>query len=168
MGRGVKINQFILPVTRVAAAAIERTMALVEKSVLIERTPVQMFDLVDRVEDYPQFLPWCGGAVCNKRTDVLTAATIHISYHGIKSHFSTENTKEYPTLMEIRLTDGPFKHMDGRWAFKPLGENACKIEFRLHYEFSNRLLEKVLGPVFNHIADTFVESFVKRAQKVYG
>lgn len=143
-------------------------MALVEKLVLIERTPAQMFDLVDRVEDYPQFLPWCGGTECLGRSDIKTAATIHISYHGIKSQFSTENIKDYPRLMDIRLTNGPFKHMDGHWAFTPLGESACKIEFRLHYEFSNRLLEKVLGPVFNHIADTFVESFVKRAQKIYG
>jgi ribosome-associated toxin RatA of RatAB toxin-antitoxin module len=143
-------------------------MALVEKLILIERTPAQMFDLVDRVEDYPLFLPWCGGTECQERTETRTVATIRISYHGIKSHFSTINTKQYPALMEIRLTDGPFKHMDGRWAFIPLGDSACKIEFRLHYEFSGRLLEKVLGPVFNHIADTFVESFVKRAQKVYG
>ncbi len=143
-------------------------MALVEKSVLIERTPAQMFDLVDKVEDYPAFLPWCGGTELHARTDSKTAATLHIRYHGIKSQFSTENTKQAPLLMEIRLTDGPFTHMDGLWRFKPLGETACKIEFRLHYEFSNKLLEKVLGPVFNHIADTFVESFVKRAQKVYG
>jgi ribosome-associated toxin RatA of RatAB toxin-antitoxin module len=143
-------------------------MALVEKSVLIERTPLQMFLLVDRVEDYPQFLPWCGGSTLHERTATLTAATIRISYHGIKSHFSTENSKEEPRLMDIRLTDGPFEHMDGHWRFTPLGDTACKVEFRLHYEFSNHLLEKVLGPVFNHIANTFVDSFVKRAQKVYG
>lgn len=143
-------------------------MALVEKSVLIERTPAQMFDLVDCVEDYPLFLPWCGGAELHQRTATHTMATIRISYHGIKSHFSTENAKEAPYLMTIRLTDGPLKHMDGQWRFTPLGETACKIEFRLHYEFSSRLLEKVLGPVFSHITDTFVESFIKRAQKVYG
>lgn len=143
-------------------------MALVEKSVLIERTPAQMFELVDRVEDYPQFLPWCGGADLLVRTATRTAATLHINYHGIKSNFSTENTKAAPHLMDIRLTDGPLKRMDGQWRFLPLGETACKIEFRLHYEFSNRLLEKVLGPVFSHIADTFVESFIKRAQKIYG
>jgi len=142
-------------------------MALVEKSVLIERTPAQMFDLVDRVEDYPQFLPWCGGIELHERTATRTAATLRINYHGIKSQFSTENTKEAPRLMEIRLTDGPFAHMDGGWRFTPLGETACKVEFRLHYEFSSHLLERILGPVFNHIADTFVESFVKRAQKVY-
>jgi ribosome-associated toxin RatA of RatAB toxin-antitoxin module len=144
------------------------TMALVEKSVLIERTPAQMFELVDRVEDYPQFLPWCGGAEVIDRTLTRTAATLHINYHGIKSHFSTDNVKEAPHVMHITLTDGPLKHMDGQWRFLPLGETACKIEFRLHYEFSNRLLEKVLGSVFSHITETFVESFVKRAQKVYG
>ena len=143
-------------------------MALVEKSVLIERTPLQMFVLVDRVEDYPAFLPWCGGVDLRERSQTRTAATIHINYHGLKSHFSTENTKEEPFLMDIRLTDGPFAHMDGHWRFKPLGDTACKVEFRLHYEFSSQLLEKALGPVFNHIANTFVDSFVKRAQKVYG
>ena len=143
-------------------------MALVEKSVLIERTPAQMFELVDCVENYPQFLPWCGGAEVIARTATRTAATVHINYHGIKSHFTTDNAKEAPHLMQIKLTDGPLKRMDGQWRFLPLGETACKIEFKLHYEFSNRLLEKVLGPVFGHITETFVESFVKRAQKVYG
>jgi ribosome-associated toxin RatA of RatAB toxin-antitoxin module len=103
-----------------------------------------------------------------ERTPTLTAATVHINYHGLKSHFSTENTKEEPTLMDIRLTDGPFTHMDGHWRFTPLGDTACKVEFRLHYEFSSQLLEKALGPVFHHIANTFVDSFVKRAQTVYG
>lgn len=143
-------------------------MALVEKSVLIERTPAQMFALVDRVEDYPQFLPWCGGTELHERTATCTRATVRIKYHGLKSHFSTENIKDEPMLMDIRLTDGPFTHMDGHWRFTPLGEMACKIEFRLHYEFSSHLLEKVLGPVFHHIANTFVDSFVKRAQKIYG
>ena len=127
-----------------------------------------MFVLVDGVEDYPAFLPWCGGVELRERTPTRTAATIHINYHGLKSHFSTENTKEEPFLMDIRLTYGPFAHMDGHWRFTPLGDTACKVEFRLHYEFSSQLLEKALGPVFNHIANTFVDSFVKRAQKVYG
>ncbi|RTL58023.1 MAG: type II toxin-antitoxin system RatA family toxin [Rhodocyclaceae bacterium] len=143
-------------------------MAVVEKTVLIERTPAQMFDLVDRVEEYPQFLPWCGGTELHERTDTCTVATLHINYHGLKSHFSTENEKEAPSWMSIRLRDGPLKQMDGLWRFIPLGDSACKIEFRLHYEFSNKLLEKALGPVFNHIANTFVESFVKRANQRYG
>lgn len=143
-------------------------MAVVEKTVLIERTPAQMFDLVDRVEDYPQFLPWCGGTELHERTDTTTVATLHINYHGLKSHFSTSNRKEVPQWMSITLRDGPLKQLDGSWRFIPLGDAACKIEFKLHYEFSSKLLEKALGPVFNHIANTFVESFVKRANQRYG
>jgi ribosome-associated toxin RatA of RatAB toxin-antitoxin module len=143
-------------------------MAVVEKSVLIERTAVQMFELVDRVEDYPKFLPWCGGTELLERTDSKTAARIHISYHGLKAQFATENAKEIPRQMNIQLREGPFRSMDGGWRFTPLGETACKIEFRLHYEFSSKILEKALGPVFHHIANTFVESFVKRAQQIYG
>lgn len=143
-------------------------MAVVEKSVLIERTPAQMFDLVDRVEEYPQFLPWCGGVDLHERSDTTTVATLHINYHGLRAHFSTANAKEAPTRMDMSLRDGPFRQMDGQWRFMPLGDAACKIGFRLHYEFSNRLLEAALGPVFNHIANTFVDSFVKRAERVYG
>ena len=143
-------------------------MAAVKKIVLIEFTPVQMFDLVDRCEDYPKFLPWCGGSEVQSRDEKITRATLHINYHGIKSHFSTENEKHYPSHMLIRLTDGPFTHLDGSWTFTPLGDSACKVEFNLHYEFSSRLIEKAVGPVFNHIANTFVDSFVKRAGQVYG
>lgn len=143
-------------------------MAVVEKSVLIERTAVQMFELVDRVEDYPKFLPWCGGTELLERTDSKTAARLHINYHGLKAHFATENAKEVPNWMNISLREGPFRSMDGGWKFIPLGDTACKVEFRLHYEFSSKILEKALGPVFHHIANTFVESFVKRAQQIYG
>ena len=69
--------------------------------------------------------------------------------------------------MQLRLTDGPFTHLDGHWRFTPLGDTACKVEFSLHYAFSSKLLEKALGPVFNHIANTFVDSFVKRASQIY-
>jgi ribosome-associated toxin RatA of RatAB toxin-antitoxin module len=143
-------------------------MPLVEKSVLIERTPAQMFELVDRVEDYPQFLPWCGGTQLHERDEKTTAATLRIAYRGINSQFSTVNQKEIPHLMLIHLREGPFSKLEGRWRFTPLGDAACKVEFHLHYEFSSRMLAKVLGPVFNYIADSFVESFVKRARQVYG
>jgi len=135
--------------------------------VLVERSPAQMFALVDGVEDYPKFLPWCGGSEVVERSDALTVAILGINYHGIRSQFSTANEKQFPTSMKLRLREGPFRQLEGEWLFKPLGENACKIEFRLHYEFSNKLLEKVLGPVFNHIANTFVDAFVKRADQVY-
>jgi ribosome-associated toxin RatA of RatAB toxin-antitoxin module len=142
-------------------------MALVEKSVLIARTPAQMFDLVDRVEDYPRFLPWCGGTELLSRTAEHTAARIHVNYHGIRLHFATENPKEAPHWMDIAFREGPFRRLDGGWRFTALGEVGCKVEFRLHYEFSSKLLEKALGPVFGHIVNTFVDSFVKRAHHVY-
>ncbi len=139
-------------------------MTVVEKSVLIERTPAQMFALVDRVEDYPQFLPWCGGSEVLERTEVLTVARLHVAYRGIKSQFSTNNAKEYPLNMRIHLREGPFTRMEGHWRFTPLGETACKIEFSLHYEFSSQILARMMGPVFNQIAETMVESFVNRAR----
>ena len=143
-------------------------MALVEKTVLIERSAAQMFELVDRCEDYPAFLPWCNRTELKFRDAQKTVATLHINYHAVKSCFTTENDKEFPGLMRIRLVDGPFRRLEGSWTFKALAENACKIEFRLHYEFSSRLFEKVIGPVFGHIANTFVDAFVKRASVVYG
>lgn len=142
-------------------------MAVVEKSVLIDYSVSQMFELVDRVEDYPTFLPWCSATELLARTDDKTAGRIHINFQGIKANFSTENAKEVPRWMNIALLDGPFKTMDGGWRFTPLSDTACKVEFRLHYEFSSKLLEKVLGRIFNHLAETLVESFVKRARQIY-
>ncbi|MGE5385808.1 MAG: type II toxin-antitoxin system RatA family toxin [Betaproteobacteria bacterium] len=143
-------------------------MALVEKSVLIERSAQQMFELVERCEDYPQFLPWCARGEIKFRDDRKTVATLDINYHSIKSHFTTENTKFAPSSIELRLVDGPFRRLEGSWHFKALAESACKIEFKLHYEFSSKIFEKVIGPVFSHIANTFVEAFVRRADQVYG
>lgn len=142
-------------------------MALVEKSVLIPRTAEQMFELVDRVEDYQKFLPWCGGADLISRSAERTVARIHVNYHGIKAHFATENAKDPPHSMKIALREGPFKRLDGGWRFIALGDVGCKVEFRLHYEFSSKMLEKALGPVFGFIVDSFVDSFVKRANHVY-
>lgn len=141
-------------------------MAEVRKIVLLEFTPTQMFSLVDGVEDYPAFLPWCAGGEVLSRDEVVTHARLHINYHGIKSHFSTENRKVFPHRMDIRLVEGPFHMLEGDWVFTALGETACKVEFRLVYEFSNKLIEKAVGPVFHHIANTFVDAFVKRAEQV--
>jgi len=143
-------------------------MALVEKSVLIEYSAAQMYALVEDVATYPQFLPWCGGTEILKKEGAMTRAAITIDFRGIKQRFSTENRADPPQLIEMTLVDGPFRQLDGSWRFKPLGEDACKIEFRLHYEFSSKLLEKIVGPVFHYIASTFVEAFVKRAQQLYG
>ena len=142
-------------------------MARVEKSVLVGHTPERMFGLVDRVEDYPAFLPWCGGTELKHRDDNRTVATVHIAYLGVKQSFTTENLKVYPEEMRIQLLDGPFSHLEGDWLFRPLGDAACKIEFRLEYVFSSRLLETLLAPVFSHVTNTFVDAFVKRADALY-
>jgi ribosome-associated toxin RatA of RatAB toxin-antitoxin module len=142
-------------------------MHKVEKTVLVMHSAEQMFALVDAVEDYPKFLPWCGGIDLLERTETSTSATLHINYHGLKQNFTTQNIKTFPHAMDINLKNGPFKHLDGSWRFIALRENACKIEFRLNYEFANSFLEKTIAPVFNHIATTFVDGFVKRADEIY-
>lgn len=142
-------------------------MARVEKSVLVAHSPERMFELVDRVEDYPDFLPWCGGTELKVRDEHRTVATIHIAYLGIRQSFTTENIKTHPREMRIRLQDGPFSELEGAWSFLRLGDDACKVEFRLHYEFSSRMLETILAPVFSHITNTFVDAFVRRADEVY-
>jgi ribosome-associated toxin RatA of RatAB toxin-antitoxin module len=143
-------------------------MPEIRKSVLVEYSHAEMFALVDAVERYPEFLPWCGGSSVSYRDEHTTRATIQISYRGIRQSFTTENTKVPPQAMSVKLVEGPFRTLDGDWRFMPLAERACKIEFRLRYEFSSRILEKLVGPVFNYIANTMVDAFVRRAETVYG
>ncbi len=143
-------------------------MVQVDRSVLVGYTAQQMFSLVDRVEEYPEFLPWCTGASVSQHNEKITLATIRLNYRYFKQSFTTENTKHAPHSIEVRLISGPFRHLEGSWRFIQLGEVGCKIEFRLRYEFSSKLLGKLLGPAFQHIADSFVDDFIKRAEKVYG
>jgi ribosome-associated toxin RatA of RatAB toxin-antitoxin module len=142
-------------------------MAVVEKIVLVAHSAEQMFNLVDRVEDYPNFLPWCGGASVKELEGTTVHATVHIDYHHLKQHFTTENVRTPPHQIDMTLQDGPFKQFEGHWRFIPLSATACKIEFRLHYQFSNIFLEKLVGPVFHSIANSFVDAFIHRAEKVY-
>jgi ribosome-associated toxin RatA of RatAB toxin-antitoxin module len=142
-------------------------MARVEKSVLVAHTPERMFELVDRVEDYPVFLPWCGGTELKWRDELSTVATIHIAYMGVRQSFTTENAKTHPREMRIKLQNGPFSELEGDWCFVALGDAACKVEFRLQYVFSSRVLETILAPVFSHITNTFVDAFVRRADEVF-
>ena len=146
----------------------EVSMAVVEKSVLVGHSARQMFELVDQVEHYPRFLPWCGGTEVKSRDAQTTVASINIDYLSVRQSFTTENRKQEPHLIVMKLKEGPFRELDGSWRFVELGPNACKVEFRLHYEFSSKLLETLVGPVFSHIANTFVDAFVRRAENVYG
>jgi len=141
-------------------------MAQVVQSVLVMHPVERMYGLVDDVEAYPQFLPWCGGVQLKERTASVTEARIDIHFHGVRAHFHTRNRKT-PDRMLIALVDGPFKRFEGEWVFTALGEHACKVELRLHWEFSTRLLEKLIGPVFDRIASTFVQYFERRADQLW-
>ena len=143
-------------------------MAVVQKSVLVGYSAEQMFALVNAAEDYPKFLPWCGGVQIHERSEDKLQATLHINFHGVHQSFTTENTNSAPTLMKMKLISGPFKQLDGTWVFKPLRANACKIEFELHYEFSSTILYHLIGPMFSKIANSFVDAFCSRAESVYG
>jgi ribosome-associated toxin RatA of RatAB toxin-antitoxin module len=142
-------------------------MQRVLKSVLVPYSAARMFDLVDDVERYPEFLPWCAGAKAMERPPDGKTARIDIDYHGVKAHFTTDNVNRIPDSIVITLKDGPFRHLHGEWRFRALGDDACKVEFELAYEFTTHLLEAVVGPVFGHIANTFIDAFVRRAEAVY-
>lgn len=143
-------------------------MAVVHKSVFLGYSAQQMFDLVAAIEDYPKFLPWCGGVEIKERNGTTVVASVGINYHGVKQSFTTANENHAPTEIKMKLVDGPFKCLDGVWTFKALRDDACKIDLDLRYEFSSALLDKLVGPVFGMIANSMVDSFCKRAETVYG
>lgn len=134
---------------------------------LVAHTAQEMFDLVDRVELYPQFLPWCAGArVVEARPDGKTAR-IDIDYHGVRAHFTTDNVNRAGESIVITLRDGPFRHLHGEWRFNALEAVGCKVALALAYEFATPLLERAVGSVFAHIANTLIDSFVRRADAIY-
>ena len=143
-------------------------MQRVRKSVLVPFSAARLFALVDGVADYPQFLPWCAGTTVLEQHENGKTARIDIDYHGVRAHFTTANENRPPESIVVTLQDGPFRHLHGEWRFLALAEDACKVEFELAYEFATHLLERIVGPVFSHIADTFVDAFVRRAEQLHG
>jgi len=137
----------------------------IHKSAIVIHPAEKMFQLVDSVENYPQFLPWCGSTQIIERNNDKTIASIEINYKGIRQTFTTENTKRQNQEMIIKLIDGPFKLLSGQWIFKNLDKDSCQIELKLEYEFSNVILEKLISPVFNMIANTFIDEFIKEANR---
>jgi ribosome-associated toxin RatA of RatAB toxin-antitoxin module len=127
-----------------------------------------MFELVAQVEKYPEFMPWCGGAVVSQRDEHGMQASITIALAGIRQTFTTRNRHDYPNKIALELIDGPFSELTGEWVFLPLAQDACKVSFTLNYAFSSRALEALVGPIFNRIASSFIDSFTQRAQAVYG
>jgi len=142
-------------------------MVKVDRSSLVGYSAEQMYALVEDIESYPQFLPWCSGARATVREGTRTVATMHVNFHGIREQFTTENRNEPGRTIAMELVSGPFRHLRGHWRFTPLSEHACRVEFRLEYEISSWLLERLVGPVFHHIGNSFMDAFVKRAEQIH-
>ncbi|CAD5367115.1 Cyclase [Rubrivivax sp. A210] len=146
-------------------------MKHVRKSVLLWYSPREMYELVTAVQDYPAFLPWCNRAELIESHDDGVTARLSLAYHGLHHAFTTRNLQKTDESVTMQLVDGPFSLLDGSWFFTPLGNGtmqACKVEFDLRYAFSSRTLEALVSPVFDKVANTFVDSFVRRAEQVYG
>lgn len=143
-------------------------MSTVNKSALIQYSAGQMFDLVNDIDAYPQFLPWCRSAGIVRQSADDLDARIEIAKGRVHKSFTTRNLLHYPERIDLQLLDGPFSRLQGSWQFQPLRDDACKVSLRLEFEFSNALLRAAIGPIFNYIADTMVDSFCKRARQVYG
>ena len=146
-------------------------MKSIHKTVLLWHSASEMFTLVADVPRYPDFLPWCNeGALLEQQGEVVVAR-VGMSISGLKKSFTTRNIQVEGRSIKLELVDGPFSHLEGTWEFIPLGgpeQKACKILFTLNYAFSNRTLESLVGPVFDKIAGSLVDAFVKRADQVYG
>ena len=152
-------------------------MKQVRKSVLLWYSPAEIYRLVTDIERYPEFLPWCERVDVMSRDERNVTAKLHLAYSGLRHAFTTTNQTMPDESVRIGLVDGPFSLLDGFWQFIPLPlastpgasvESACKIEFEMRYAFSNAILEAAISPVFDRIANTFVDSFVRRAEQVYG
>lgn len=126
-----------------------------------------MYSLVDDIESYPRFLPWCRSAKVLSRNDDEVRARIDLARSGISKSFTTCNRLAKDKMIEVRLVQGPFRRLDGFWRFDPLGGRGTKITFDLEFEFTG-LVAAVLGPIFHQIANTLVDSFVSRARSLYG
>ncbi|ESP90875.1 MULTISPECIES: type II toxin-antitoxin system RatA family toxin [Pseudoalteromonas] len=142
-------------------------MPQVEKSALVMYSTQEMFDLVNDVNAYPDFLPNCSGAkVLSSSHDEMTAS-LEISKAGLTKWFTTKNQFE-GNRVKMQLVDGPFKSLQGYWEFVELDEHACKVNLKLEFEFASKLIELAFGKVFNEVAKNMVAAFTKRAKSVYG
>lgn len=146
-------------------------MKTVHKSVLIWHSAHEMFELVADVSRYPEFLPWCSNGQVLEQTPDGVVASIGMAFGGMRKSFTTRNTHVQDRSIRLELVDGPFSHLEGTWDFVPLGDGsqrACRIEFALNYGFASHTLATLVGPVFDKIAGSLVDAFVKRADQVYG
>jgi len=136
----------------------------VQRSALIGRSAGDTFDLIEKAENYPAFLPWCAGAVILERTDEIVAARITFKHRGLEFEMTTRNPKRRPAWLAVRLEKGPFRRFEGDWRLTELAPDACKIEFELSYEFAGGVFDKVTGSAAQRIADQIVDAFARRAE----
>ncbi|WP_113907443.1 type II toxin-antitoxin system RatA family toxin [Aliidiomarina celeris] len=143
-------------------------MPKVERSALVPYSDQQMFDLVNDVASYPEFVPGCAAArIIHQSADEIVAE-LAISKAGMRHTFATKNQLQAPHAIQMELAQGPFKSLSGGWEFKPLAENACKVTLKLDFEFSSKLLHFAFSKVFNEVTSRMVDSFAQRARQVYG
>jgi len=143
-------------------------MATINRTAIVSYTPAQMFELVNKVEDYSTFLPWCKESIVHSRDEDEVRASLILAWGGLEKSFTTCNRLQHNKMIEVRLVEGPFHNLEGFWRFEDLGDQACKILLDLEFEFAGKLLSFAFGPIFHQIANTLVDSFCKRAEEVYG
>lgn len=143
-------------------------MRSVEREALVPYSAEAMYDLVNDIEAYPGFLPWCREARIQSRSEQEVIASLTLSKGGIRRSFTTRNRLEPGRLIDIQLVDGPFRHLEGEWRFEPLREDASKVRLDMRFEVASGVLDTVLGPIFHQIANSLVDAFVRRAQVIHG
>ena len=142
-------------------------MKSVTRSAIVEHSAESLFALIEDIESYPTFLPWCRGARVQARAENRSVATLSVGVRGIQQSLTTENLITPGTAIDMRLVEGPFKQFSANWRLTPLGDHAARVEFAMAYVFSSRVLAKLLEPLFGQIADTMVDAFVRRADALY-
>ena len=143
-------------------------MANINRSALVPYSAAEMYALVDDIDAYQSFLPWCKSSRVLSRDEDVVRGSLELSKAGIEKAFTTCNRVQKNKMIEMRLEEGPFHHLEGFWRFDALDESACKISLLLEFEFSSKILDLTVGPVFNQIANSLVDAFCKRAIEVYG
>lgn len=143
-------------------------MPRITRSALLMYSAEQMFDLVNNVNSYPEFLPGCTGTRVLEQSEASMVAAVDVSRAGISKTFTTKNTLTLNEEVKMDLVDGPFKELQGGWTFKALDTNACKVSLDLEFVFTNKLAEAAFGRIFSDLVNNMVQSFTDRAKEVYG
>lgn len=143
-------------------------MPELHRKALVPHKADLMYEIVNRVDLYHQFLPWCSESAILESTDNTMTASVFMKKGPLNQSFTTKNTMLVGKMIDMELVDGPFKKLSGQWEFTDISEQGSKISLQLNYEFSSSIIAVVVGPVFNQIANTLVDSFCKRADELYG